>query len=129
MTDNLKTHGQLIAEEMNSDADFRREWQETALARVVAAELIRYRASNGEISQRALAKLLEMKQPQIARLEMGEQNPQLDTLIRISAKLGIEFMIDIAPATRKPKLVTKTVVEKHARQERDGASVVYAAAV
>jgi ribosome-binding protein aMBF1 (putative translation factor) len=129
MADNLKTHGQLVAEEMNSDADFRKEWEETVLARVVAAELIRYRAENGGISQRALAELLEMKQPQVARLEMGEKNPQLDTLIKISAKLGIEFMIDITPTTRKPKLVTKTVVEKHSRQERDGASVVYAAAV
>lgn len=129
MTDNLKTHGQLIAEEMNSDADFRKEWEETALARVVAAELIRYRAEHDEMSQRKLAEILEMKQPQVARLELGEQNPQFETLMRITAKLGIEFMIDIAPAARKPKLVTKTVVEQHVQQERDGVSVVYAAAV
>ena len=42
--------------------------------------------------------------------------------------LGIEFVIDIAPATRKPKLVTKKVAEVHKGHQRDGVSVLVAAA-
>jgi transcriptional regulator with XRE-family HTH domain len=39
-----------------------------------------------------------MKQPQVARLELGEVNPSMDTLMRISSRLGIEFTIDIRRA-------------------------------
>jgi transcriptional regulator with XRE-family HTH domain len=39
-----------------------------------------------------------MKQPQVARLELGEVNPSMETLMRVSAQLGIEFTIDVRPA-------------------------------
>jgi ribosome-binding protein aMBF1 (putative translation factor) len=122
-----KTHGELIAEEMNRDPSFREEWERTEFARVVAAQLIDYRSRSG-LSQRALGELLEMKQPMVARLESGESNPEIETLVNISRRLGIEFMIDIAPAARAPRLVSKTVVDQHVKQDRDGVSVVFAAA-
>jgi ribosome-binding protein aMBF1 (putative translation factor) len=122
-----KTHGELIAEEMNRDPSFREEWERTEFARVVAAQLIDYRSRSG-LSQRALGELLEMKQPMVARLESGESNPEIETLVNISRRLGIEFMIDIAPAARAPRLVSKTVVAQHVKQDRDGVSVVFAAA-
>lgn len=122
----MKTHGTPIAEEMNRDPEFRADWERTAFARVVAAQLIKYRAEH-ELSQRALAERLGVKQPYVARLEGGETNPEVETLINISRVLGIEFMIDITPAKRAPKLVTKRVREQHVAQERDGVSVVFAA--
>ncbi len=78
------------------DPDFRREWDRTALARAVALRLVEYRADNG-LSQTALARKLQMQQPAIARLEAGDHNPSVDTLVRLSQGLGIDFHIDITP--------------------------------
>lgn len=122
-----KTHGTLVAEEMNVDPEFRADWERTALARVVAAKIIEYRADH-DLSQRDLADRLGVKQPYVNRLEAGETNPSVETLINIARVLGIEFLIDIAPSKRASKLVTKRAREQHVAQERDGVSVVFAAA-
>jgi ribosome-binding protein aMBF1 (putative translation factor) len=121
-----KSHDTLIAEEMSRDPEFREEWEQTALARLVAVQLIRYRVTN-KLSQRALAEKLGKKQPFVARLEAGETNPDLETLVNISRALGIEFVIDIAPAAKTPTLVTKEVAAEHATTRRNGVSVVVAA--
>jgi ribosome-binding protein aMBF1 (putative translation factor) len=123
----LKSHGTLVAEEMNRDPEFREEWGRMALGRLVAAQLVGYRADHG-LSQRALGEKLGRSQPHVAKLESGEVNPDLETLVSISRALGIEFMIDIAPAARAPKLVTRSVAARHAAQQRDGVAVVMAAA-
>jgi ribosome-binding protein aMBF1 (putative translation factor) len=117
----------LLAEEMARDPDFREEWEQTALARLVAVQLIKYRAAN-QLSQRALAEKLGKKQPYVARLEAGETNPDLETLVNISCALGIEFVIDIAPAAKTPELVTREVAAEHATTRQSGVSVVVAAA-
>jgi ribosome-binding protein aMBF1 (putative translation factor) len=116
----------LIAEEMARDPEFREEWERTALARLVAAQLIKYRAVN-KLSQRALGERLGKKQPYVARLEAGDTNPDLETLVNISRALGIEFVIDIAPAAKTPTLVTEKVAAEHATTRRNGVSVVVAA--
>ena len=59
------------------------------------------------VSQRELAERLGMKQPQVARLELGEVNPSMETLMRVSAQLGIEFTIDVRPAGTPVHNVTK----------------------
>jgi transcriptional regulator with XRE-family HTH domain len=46
-------------------------------------------------------------QPQVARLERGDVNPSMDTLVRVAVGLGIELTIDVTPANHKPRLVTK----------------------
>ena len=48
-----KSHGTFVAEEMNRDPEFRDEWERTPLARLVAAQLIKYRSVN-KLSQREL---------------------------------------------------------------------------
>jgi transcriptional regulator with XRE-family HTH domain len=93
----MKTNDELIAEQLGTDPEFRAEWERTALARAVAVAIVRYRTDN-DLSQRELAQRLGMKQPQVARLELGEVNPSIDTLMRISSQLGIEFTIDVRPA-------------------------------
>ena len=115
----------VAAEEMASDPDFAAEWQRLALAREVAAELIRYRSENG-LSQRALAELLGVRQPRIVNLESGERNPRIETLIDISRKTGLEFAIDIAPAAQQPKLVTKRMRDSRPAHVHDDVSVVVA---
>ncbi len=93
----MKTNDELIAEQLRTDPELRAEWERTALARAVAVAIVRYRAEH-DLSQRELAERLGMKQPQVARLELGEVNPSMDTLMRISAELGMEFTIDVRPA-------------------------------
>lgn len=90
------TNDELIAEQLRGDPEFRAEWQRTALARAVAVAIVRYRAEH-DLSQRELAARLDMKQPQVARLELGEVNPTIDTVMRVSARLGLRFTIDVRP--------------------------------
>ncbi|MHB8394633.1 MAG: helix-turn-helix domain-containing protein [Candidatus Dormibacteria bacterium] len=78
------------------DPAFRREWERTALARAVALKVVAYRAEHG-LSQRALGKRLEMSQPAIARLEIGEHEPTFGTLSKLSRGLGINFHIEVTP--------------------------------
>jgi transcriptional regulator with XRE-family HTH domain len=101
----LKTNDEILQEELQ-DPEFRAEWERTALARAVALAIVRYRGDHG-LSQRDLAKRLGMKQPQVARLELGEVNPSIETLMRASAQLGIEFTIDVRPAGTRVHNVTK----------------------
>ena len=49
--------------------------------------LVEARQKQG-ISQRQLEALSGIKQPQIARIEKGQGNPQLDTLLKVLAPLG-----------------------------------------
>jgi transcriptional regulator with XRE-family HTH domain len=93
----LKTHEQVLQESLR-DPTFRREWDQTALARAVATRIVQYRAEHG-LSQSGLARLLGMQQPAIARLEAGDHNPSLETLWRLSQSLNITFHIDITPET------------------------------
>ena len=102
----MKTNDELIAEQLRTDPEFRAEWERTALARAVAVAIVRYRADH-DLSQRELAQRLGMKQPQVARLELGEVNPSIDTLMRISSQLGIEFTINVRPAGVPARNVTK----------------------
>lgn len=102
----MKTNDELIAEQLLSDPEFRAEWERSALARAVAVAVIRYRVQR-ELSQRDLAKVLGMEQPQVARLERGDVNPGMDTLMRIASGLGIEFTINVRPAGANARLVTK----------------------
>jgi ribosome-binding protein aMBF1 (putative translation factor) len=96
----------VVAEQLRTDPEFRAAWERTALARGVAVALVRYRVEH-DLSQRDLAKRLQMKQPQVARLELGEINPSMDTLMRVASRLGIEFTIDVRPARSPARNVTK----------------------
>lgn len=87
---------QVLAERLERDLEFRAEWERTALARAVSVALVKYRADHG-LSQRALAKLLGMPQSQIARLEIGENNPSVEMLQRLSKGTGQRFILAITP--------------------------------
>jgi transcriptional regulator with XRE-family HTH domain len=108
----IKTNDELLAEQLRADPEFRAEWERTALARAVAVAIVRHRAEH-ELSQRDLAQRLDMKQPQVARLELGEVNPSMDTLMRIASRLGIEFTIDVRPARSPARNITKHAQAKN----------------
>ena len=114
----------MLAAALEADPDFAAEWERLALARTVAARLIVYRSDNG-LSQRELAKRLGVSQPRVVELESGEKNPQIETLVKIAAKTGIEFAIDVTPLGQEPKLVGRAVKDARAHTYA-GASVLVA---
>ena len=68
--------------------------ERTTVARAVAIHVAAYRAEH-KVSQTALGRMLDMTQPAIARLEIGEHEPTFAMLSRLSRGLGINFHIDI----------------------------------
>ena len=98
------SHEQAMAHLLATDAAFRTEWERAKVASAVALAVFTYRAERG-LSQRALADLLGMRQPQVARLEAGDVNPTVDTLARLSRGLGLHIRIDITPDGQSPDLV------------------------
>jgi DNA-binding XRE family transcriptional regulator len=124
MAATTKHFGELIAEEQIADSDFRAEWQRLAPARAFAATLLRYRAEH-DLSQRQLGERLGVSQPRVAKLESGEHNPSIETIIAAVRQLGIEFALDVAPADRTPALVSARA-RRSGSVEHDQVSVLVA---
>lgn len=97
---NARSARDLVSEDLERDPEFRQEWERTALARAVALVVVGYRAKH-KLSQRKLAELLGWKPSQVARLELGEHNPSLETLIYLSQRVGLRLMLTINPAGGK----------------------------
>ena len=91
----LRTADELHEQDMR-DLEYRREHERTRLANDVAIKVIQYRVKHG-LSQSALARLLGMRQPHVARLEAGDHEPSLTMLSRLSAVLGLDFSVDVKP--------------------------------
>lgn len=79
----------------------REEWERTAFARAVANQVLRYRIEHN-LSQRALARRLGVSQGLVGRLELGEHEPRISTLQKLSQVLGLRFSIDIHPQADTP---------------------------
>lgn len=78
------------------DPAYRAEHERTRFANEVAIRVLRYRTEHG-LSQSAFGRLVGMRQPHVARLESGEHEPSLSTLVRLSAALDVDFTVDINP--------------------------------
>ncbi len=63
------------------------EIAESDLRVALIGELIKARQEKG-ISQKKLEELSGVKQPVIARMEKGNTNPQLDTILKLLVPLG-----------------------------------------
>lgn len=92
----LRSSNDIAAEELGRRPEVRREHERTAFANAVAIRIIRYRTEHG-LTQTALARQLDMRQPAIARLETGDHEPSLATLHRLAKSLGIDFSVEITP--------------------------------
>ena len=89
----LRTEAEVHERDMR-DLDYRREHERTRLANDVAIKVIQYRTVHG-LSQAGLARMLGMKQPNVARLEAGDHEPSLSTLARLSSALGLDFSVEV----------------------------------
>ncbi len=125
----LRTAESVLAEQLK-DPEFRTEWERTAPARAVATQLSAFRTDHG-LSQTQLATRLGVSQAYIAELERGEHNPRLETLTKLSSKLGIEFVLSIAPGpgTRRSPWLSSSVKDAPTLETGliDGSRVVIAA--
>ena len=93
----LRSTAEIRAEQLRQESAFRAYWERTALARAVALAVIGYRVKH-HLTQTRLAEKLGVRQPQVARLEMGEHNPTLEMLQRLARTLGLRFIVEVAPA-------------------------------
>lgn len=85
-----------VLEEHLKDPEFRAEWERTAVARAVANQVLKYRIDH-DLSQTALARQLGVSQAVVGRLELGEHEPKISTLRRLSQVLGMRFLLEIHP--------------------------------
>jgi len=99
------THGEVVGK-LVADDEFRADWERLAFARAVAAKVVGHRADHG-LTQKELAGLLGITQPQVARLENAEVDPSRATLERLAGKLGMEFTISIVSKEKVPKQLTR----------------------
>ena len=83
----MKQLRQYVRDRSKNDADFAAELTKARAEVQLAVAVAQLRERRG-MSQRDLARATGMKQPQIARLEKGEQLPTLDTLGRLLGALG-----------------------------------------
>jgi DNA-binding XRE family transcriptional regulator len=89
LTSAEELHGQDMA-----DPAYRAEYERTRFANDIAIRVLRYRSEHG-LTQTAFGRLVGMRQPHVARLESGEHEPSLSTLVRLAAALGEDFTVDI----------------------------------
>jgi transcriptional regulator with XRE-family HTH domain len=120
------SHDEVIALLKADDPEFADLWNRSTPARVVSGELVGYRYDH-DLTQAELAKLVGVKQPQIARWESGDSLPSPANLTRLAGTLGLEFVFSYAPADRRPKHITKSTLEDAEAYEEHGATVRVAA--
>jgi transcriptional regulator with XRE-family HTH domain len=89
----LWTEAEIHEQDMH-DVDYRREVERSQFANDVAIKVIHDRVSRG-MSQAELARMIGMRQPNIARLESGEHEPSLSTFARLSSVLGVDFSVEV----------------------------------
>ena len=77
-----------------ADPAYRTKYERTRFANDIAIRVLRYRSEHG-LTQTAFGRLVGMRQPHVARLESGEHEPSLSTLVRLAAALGEDFTVDI----------------------------------
>jgi ribosome-binding protein aMBF1 (putative translation factor) len=88
----VKAHRQYVKEQIKRDPRFAKDLTEARAEVRLAVMIARLREKRG-LSQRDLAKVTGIKQPQIARIEKGGQMPTLDTLWRLADALRAKVVI------------------------------------
>jgi ribosome-binding protein aMBF1 (putative translation factor) len=88
----VKAHRQYVKEQIKRDSRFAKELAQANVEVRLAVMIAKLREKRGW-SQRKLAEVTGIKQPQIARIEMGRQTPTLETLWKLADALGAEVVI------------------------------------
>jgi DNA-binding XRE family transcriptional regulator len=83
--------------ECERDPEFTARDERLAVADAVSVWLVGYRAAH-HLSQRQLAAMVGMKQAAIARLEIGDVEPRLSTLLRLARALDTDLHVMLSRA-------------------------------
>jgi ribosome-binding protein aMBF1 (putative translation factor) len=83
-----------LAIENARDPEVAAELARTAVANQLAILVIQYRVDH-DLTQTALARRLGMSQPAVARLEAGDHEPSVATLMRLARQLGITLRLQL----------------------------------
>lgn len=78
-----------------ADPEFKRAWEQGALEREIAKQLIGIRLELG-MTQEQFAALVGVKQSFLSRLENGEQNITIETLQKLAERAGANVNISIS---------------------------------
>lgn len=78
------------------DLELKKEYDELELEYKIIGQIIDLRMEK-KITQKQLAKLMNTKQPSIARFESGDYNPTLDFLKKIAEVLDSDLDIKFIP--------------------------------
>lgn len=88
----MKTHREYVAEQSAKNPKFKKALDDARLEARLALQLTKLREHRGW-SQRELAQVTGIKQPQIARIESGTRLPNLDTLQKVAEALDATITI------------------------------------
>jgi transcriptional regulator with XRE-family HTH domain len=115
----MKQLRQYVREKIETNPDFAEHLQQARAEVRLAVAVAQLRERRG-MTQRELARVTGIEQPQIARLEKGEQLPTLDTLGRLLSALGGRFemgpdgMLNLYPIAQRVRESRRA----HARQRK-----------
>lgn len=86
---------QISADHDARDPEVATELARTRVANQLAILVLQYRVDH-DLTQTALARQLRMSQPAVARLEAGDHEPSIATLIRLARHLGINLRLQVS---------------------------------
>ncbi len=88
----MKAHRQYVKEQVKNDRRFAKDLEEARVQVRLAVMIAHLREDKG-LSQRDLARITGLKQPQIARIESGDYLPTLETLWKLADALRAKVII------------------------------------
>ncbi len=97
----MKTFNEWVAEEEAKNPAFKAESERLRPLFEFRSALIRARQDT-DLTQKQLAQKMETTQSAIARLESGTQVPTLDTLLKLTKALGVDFNLADGKLSARP---------------------------
>ncbi|ADJ25504.1 transcriptional regulator, XRE family [Dehalogenimonas lykanthroporepellens BL-DC-9] len=92
MDKKLNSDYKQFEEELLSRPEVKREYDALAPKYQLIQEIIR-RRNELKISQRELARRIGTRQPAISRLEAGDYNARIETLLKVTEALDLDFSL------------------------------------
>lgn len=88
-----------VRDELLKNPEVKAEYEKLNTEFDIARQFIALRKEQG-MSQREFARVVGIKQPQLARLESGREIPKIQTLIKIAKQVG--YNIEVRVVREKP---------------------------
>lgn len=85
--------------EQLKNPEFKEEWDELEPEYQIIKAMLNSRAERS-MTQKQLAEITGIPQADISRLENGNANPSLRTLVRLADGMGMKLKLEFVPANR-----------------------------